>query len=570
VGGGTYSADFPVTPSAFDPTHDPFSGIPLADVYVAKLEPGGGTLTFATYLGGSNGDGLTFLDVSSDGTTTLGGWTGSPNFPTTPGAFSQVIKLTDAFVARLAPDGASLVWSTSLGGSASEATVIGGGTGLPDGSVVIGGETYSDDFPITTGPAKNGFTDGFISRIAPDGSHLIFSRRLGGSLGGEAVYQVASHPGGRIVVGGHTLSSDFPFTPGAWSEVLVGPFITQLDDTTGEILASTSLGGSNADPLRALAVDAFGNVYAAGYTASTDFPTTPDAFQPVIAPSLGAPDAYVTCLDPDLTTILHSTYYGGNLQEFLDDIDVSPAGLVTIAGVTNSIALPVTPGAFDMSLAGVQGGPQDAFVARFDRELTTLHYASYLGGTGYEYLLEGRVSLDVAPDGRVAVALGTASADFPVTPGALDTHLDGETDAAVLLMDLLPAGVARVGASTPGGFGPLFMGVTAQPKVGSEIFAVHCSGAPPSSPRGLLLLALAAADAPSKAGGADLWLDPSTLFALVPAGSDAYGYAEVPLRVPTDPATVGVQAAGQFAWRDPGAVPGPWSASNALLMTVQP
>lgn len=572
VGGGTLSADFPVTPGAFDPTYDPFSGVSLYDVYVARLEPDGDALCFASYLGGSNGDLLTFLDVAADGTTTLGGYTASTSFPTTPGAFSQQLKLSDAFVTRLAPDGASLLWSTFLGGSASEFTVIGGGVVLPDGSVVIGGETYSDDFPVTTGPAKNGLTDAFVTRLAADGSGIVFSRRLGGSCAGcagESVGQVAWYPG-RIVVGGSTLSADFPFTPGAWSEILVGPFITQLDDTTGEILASTSLGGSNADPLRGLAVDAFGNVYAAGHTQSTDFPATPDAFQPGIAPSLGAPDAYVTCLDPDLTTILHSTFYGGNLQEFLDDIEVSPSGLVTITGLTNSAALPVTPGAIDTALNGVQGGPHDAFIARFDRELTALHYGSYLGGTGKEWLTSGRVSLDVGSDGRVAVALGTASPDFPVTPGSFDTHLDGVTDAAVLLMDLLPAGVARVGASTPGSFGLLPMGVTAMPQVGSETFAVHCGNVPPDSSRGLLLLALGAADAPLQAGGAGLWLDPATLFAIVPVTSDAYGYVEVALRVPTDPALAGVQAAGQFAWRDPGGAPGLWSASNALLMTLQP
>jgi Beta-propeller repeat len=567
VAGETWSSDFPTTPGAFDPTFNPSGGgVKLTDVFVCRFAPGGSTLSFATYLGGNNGDLLASLHVDATGVMTLTGWTASADFPTTPGAFSTSSSSTDAFVARLAADGGSLVWSTLLGGSLSEFAKA--GVVASDNSVVVVGTTYSHDFPTTTGRAfAGGDYDGFVARLAADGTSLVFSTLLGGKEN-DTIDAVAWQSAGHLVCAGGTGSPDFPYTPGSWSQAPKGSFVGTLDDETGQILAMTAFGGSIGAPVRDAAIDSLGNIYVAGLTQSSDLPTTPDAFQPLIAPSLGAPDGYVACFDPTLSSVLHCTYLGGNLQDWITSLQVDGAGLVTVAGITNSAAFPVTPGAFTTQLHGGQG-QYDAFVSRLDRKLAHLQYSTFLGGNDTENLTSGKAALDVAPDGRVAVAVGTLSPDFPVTAGAYSTTLAGSADAAVVVMDLLPAGAQKVGTSTAGCLGPLVMGVSAMAQVGSSDFAVTCTGAPPSSPRGLLLLSLAALGTPITAAGVALWVDPATLLTISPVSSDAYGYAQVPLRIPDTPAMVGLQAAGQFAWRDP-CQPAGFSASNGLLVTVQP
>lgn len=571
VTGETWSPDFPVTAQVFDPTYDP-GGVNVDDIFVCRFGADGSSLEFATYLGGSNSDLVRSADVSPNGEITIVGWTGSSTFPTTPGACFETKADAfhpDAFVTRMAADGSALVWSTFVGGTLAD--VVTSGELLPDGSVLVAGITDSIDYPHTIGNVRSGLgNNGFVTRVSSDGASLVFSRYIGGSAN-DSVNSLAWHPTGQVGIAGGTQSLDFPYTAGAWSHAALGAYVALLDDTSGQLQAVSAFGGSNGDGMDAAAFDTFGNLYIAGQSLSTDLPTTGESFQPHIAPSLQSQDGYIACFDSTLSSVLHCTYLGGNLQDWIDSLHVDSAGLVTVAGVTNSAFFPVTPGAFTTTLHGGQG-QYDAFVARLDRNLSKLHYSTFIGGMGTENLGSGggKNVADVAPDGRVAMAIGTASTDFPVTPGAFSTTLAGPTDAAVLVMNLLPLGIEKVGTSTPGFNGPLVMGVTAMPKVGSKIFALNCTGAPPKSTRGFLALSLATAPAALPVGGIDLWLDPALLIAVAPVTSDEYGHVEVPLRIPPDPSLAGLQVAGQFAWSDDASPGGKFSASNALAVTVQP
>lgn len=574
VAGNTYSLDFPVTPNALDILNEQSSGAPAkVDMYICRFSPDGTELLFATYLGGDGGEGPTNILPAADGTLTVVGGSSSNDYPVTPGVLKSELgsgpgfSHVDTVVTRLTADGGTVIWSTFLGGSKSESTIQ--GVLLPDGSVVVSGATSSVDFPTTDGSTYGGgYNDGFLCRVSHDGSSLVFSGYFGMQGETNSMGPVAWHPDGILAVGATTTATDFPFTPGTFSHRNTGFLVLTKDDTTGALLRVTAIGGEAGDSIRAIAFDQQRNVYIAGLTNSDDFPTTPDAYQPVIAPSFGAQDGFVSVFDPDLNHLLHSTFLGGNLQDWIESMVVGPSGLVTVAGITNSKFFPTTPGSFDTTLNGFQG-QYDAFVARLDRKLQDLQYGAFVGGTGVEFLLDGKVALDVGADGRVALAVGTNSTDFPVTPGAFSTALSGETDAAVLVTDLLPSGVVKVGAATPGVAGPPIMGVTAMPQVDGD-FALWCAQAPADSPFGLLLLSLASLPRALPAGGAALWVDPSALLLLAPVTSDDYGYVEVPVRVPSDPLLAGFTAAGQFAWKDPQADGGAFSASHALEITLQP
>ena len=573
IGGTTESGDFPASAGAFDPTANPClpsCGGGIDDVFAARVSGDGSAVVWATYLGGTLSDHAATMHVGLDGEVTVFGWSGSTDFPTTQGVVQPIAPSQgipgDGFVTRLTADGSHLVYSTYFGGV--DLDVLEAGAVAPDGTILVAGSTTSASLPAVNGPSAgaSALSDVFVARLLPDASGVVFSIQLEGkSIDNGRDVDVLSD--GRVVVVGNTLSDDFPYTPGAFGTTTVSGFVATLDGGSGALLACTALGGEGSDVLYQVKVDAFDRIFVAGQTTSQDFPTTPDAYQTSVLST--TTDGFVSCFDPSLATLLHSTCFGSVGSDAIRALHLSPSGLVTVGGWTGSPFLPVTPGAFDTTLGG-PSATADAFVARLDRNLTTLHYCTYLGGIGTENLSQGHTAVDVAPDGRVAVAVGTASADFPVTPGAIDTQLSGNTDAAVLVMDLLPTGVQRVGTSTPGSAGPLPMGVTSQPYIGSETFALHGGGAPPGSHRGLLLLSLEAPGQPVTLGGAALWVDPATLFLVLPVHSDSYGYVQVPLRMPTDPAAAGLQACGQFAWRDPGAMPGPWAASHALRITLQP
>src|SRR5262249_50593215 len=142
----TYSADFPTTSGAYDTTFNGF----VKDAVVAKLDPSGSTLVWSTFLGGSGDDWAFALALDATGAVTVGGGTGSSDFPTTPGADDTTSNGGgDAFVAKLDASGSTLVWSTFLGGSSSDYTEA---LALDaSGAVVVVGATYSSDFPTTPG-----------------------------------------------------------------------------------------------------------------------------------------------------------------------------------------------------------------------------------------------------------------------------------------------------------------------------------------------------------------------------------------------------------------------------------
>jgi hypothetical protein len=170
VAGDTRSADFPTTPGAFDTTH---GGSDEFDGFVAKLNPGGGSLAYSTFLGGAGFERAAGIALPGDGTAVVTGSTGSPEYPVTAGGFDQTLDgVADAFVTTLEAAGSGLVDSTFLGGSSSD---VGTAVGLADtGAIHVTGGTLSADFPTTPGAFDTRFNgkgaveaDAFATKLAP-------------------------------------------------------------------------------------------------------------------------------------------------------------------------------------------------------------------------------------------------------------------------------------------------------------------------------------------------------------------------------------------------------------------
>src|SRR5208337_3392544 len=187
---------------------------------------------------------------------------------------------------------------------------------------------------------------------------LVYSTFLGGSgdpnaalVGGES-NAIAVDAAGNAYVAGQTFSGDFPVTQGAFqtSNYAAGQntaFVAKLNPTGTALVYSTYLGGSYGESANAIAVDAAGNAYVAGQTASTDFPVTPGAFQ-TTNHAAGGPTAFVAKLNPTGTGLVYSTYLGGSVFDSANAIAVDAAGNGSVAGHTGSTDSPVTQGAFQV------------------------------------------------------------------------------------------------------------------------------------------------------------------------------------------------------------------------------
>ncbi len=264
---------------------------------------------------------------------------------------------------------------------------------------------------------------------------LVFSTYLGGSAS-DNMFASDMDASGNIVITGNTGSSDFPFTSGAYDTSYNNGgdvFVAKLAADGSSVLWATFLGGSGGDNGEGVAFDSSGNVYVVGSTdTGSSFPTTPGAYDTTASP-FG--DAFLAKLSADGGQLLYATLYGGGATDIARDVAVNANNEAILAGVTSSTDLTV-PGAFQPNAGGGASYFTDAWIARFTNTGAGLAYASYLGGDVIEDAHD--VALDAS--GNAYVVGSASSANFPVTPGAWDTSLQGGGDAFVAKFDTTASG----------------------------------------------------------------------------------------------------------------------------------
>jgi Beta-propeller repeat len=360
VTGGTTSFDFPTTPGSYQPF---MRGI--WDGFVTKLNTSGSMLVYSTYLGGTDADAAYAIALDSTGNAYVTGLTRSSNFPTTAlGPQPTFGGDNDGFAAKLSADGSALVYSTYLGGTATDL-----GTAIavdPLGNACVSGFTDSSDFPVTVGafqPNYGGGRDTFVTKLNASGSAFIYSTYLGGSsddahYGGDIFGGIAADESGNAYVTGTTSSTDFPTTPGSFQPTLGGPgavnaFVAKLNATGTGLVYSTYLGGMYGEYGNDITVNAAGEAYITGPASSPDFPTTPDALQ-----TTGS--SFVTKLNATGFGLIFSTRFGVGMYPY--SLALDSTGSMYVTGYTYSTEEVVTPGAFQT----VNRGDADAFVAKIN------------------------------------------------------------------------------------------------------------------------------------------------------------------------------------------------------------
>lgn len=424
IAGQTDSAQLPVTPGAFQSARSMRPG------FLAMFNPDGASLAFCTYVGGSYWDKFTAVAVDASGVYAAGQAT-SPDFPVTEGVFQTQMRGTDAVIAKLSLDGTQLLYSSFLGGSG--ATQINGLAVDAAGNVYAVGHTSAKNLKISEGALQpaygGGALDAFIAKVSPPGDALAYLSYLGGSSRTSAS-AVALDPWGNILIVGETSSTDLAVTADAAQPSYGGgasdAFIVKLAAGSMERLYTSYLGGSGEDEAYAAAAGPAGEMLAAGRTASANFPVTPGAAQATLSP--GGFDGFTAKWD-GASALTYATYAGGAGFSFDEEalaVAVDSGGNAYVTGRTYSADFPVTPGSSQTAYGS--GLQSDAFVTKIAPDGSTLVYSTYLGGSGED---RGN-AIAVDADSRAVVVGMTASTDSPVTTGALQTKLGGQSSAFVV------------------------------------------------------------------------------------------------------------------------------------------
>jgi uncharacterized repeat protein (TIGR01451 family) len=432
VMGSTVSSDFPTTSGAFQSTGASSNG--SEDGFVTKLNAAGSSILYSTYLGGSGGDECRAIAINSLGEAYITGGTQSSDFPTTSGAYQTVLGsgYHDAFVTKLNTTGTALAFSTFIGGSSATAHDLALDSA---GNVYFVGEAYTGTigggstvftYPVTSNayqstPAADGF-EGFMSEISADGTQLLYSSYLGGSME-DSVIGVALDSSDKVYVAGYTGSDDFPVTSGCAQPVFGGPydtFISKFDLSSSSavsLIYSTYLGGSNLEDPHGIAVDVDGNAYVAGYTTSYDFPVTQTS-------SHGWLSVFVTKLNATGSQFLDSACFG-EVYTYAYGLALDSEGNAYVVGETTSSDFPTTPGSYQTTFG--EGG-SDGFVTKLD--FVTQHA---------DLAIEFSAMPETAPP----------NSQLTYNIGVLNNGPHQAT--SVTLTDELPSGVSFVSASSTQG-----------------------------------------------------------------------------------------------------------------------
>jgi Beta-propeller repeat len=327
--------------------------------------------------------------------------------------------------ANSSASGVSLVFSTYLGGSGNDQ-----GNGIAvdaGGNAYVTGETESTNFP-TQNPfqiSNGGGKDVFVTKLNSTGSGLVYSTYFGES-GTDIGYGIAVDAGGNAYITGYTVSTNFP-TQNPFQDSLSGSsdaFVTKLTSGGNGLIYSTYLGGSSAEYGYGIAVDTEGSAYVTGETWSEDFPTQ-SPFQATFGGGLW--DGFVTKLSNSGSSLVFSTFLGGNSYDEGMGVAVDATGNAYVAGSTYSVNFPTRS-----ALQSLFGGFVDGFVTKFNYAGIELGYSTFLGTSNFDRV-DG---IAVDAQGNASVVGTTNSNNFP-TRNPFQPTKAGVSDAFVLELNSL-------------------------------------------------------------------------------------------------------------------------------------
>jgi hypothetical protein len=377
VGGTTGSVDFPQSPWSIKIRPSTGPPYPLPDCFVAKISPSG-VLVYATVFGGSDVDYAYGIAVDATGCAYVAGRSFSSDYPLTPGAYWTTYS--SSFLSKLNQNGSAFVYSTYV------PTAVVGGLALDSGNNAYVTGNGGGTFPCTTsfgvGSAAfvlklnpTGTAAVYASCLKGNGDST--GQWIAVDSRGDAIITGATYAT-NLPVTSNALQKTYAGNP-------YDGFVAKLSPNGTSLLYSTYLGGSSDDEPRGVAVDGSDNFYVTGFTSSSDFPTTTGAYKTTFNggcdPNSFPADAFVTKFLSD-GTVGYSTYLGGSCDDFGENIAVSRSGRAFVVGWTNSQNFPLTN---DATQPAYGGGPGDAFLSILNPSGSGLELSTYLGGSSLDH-----------------------------------------------------------------------------------------------------------------------------------------------------------------------------------------
>ncbi len=400
---------------------------------------------YSTFVGGTGNDEALALGVTSTGSVVIAGSSSGFDYPTTPGTIERMnAGLSDCIISELDSTLSLLQFSTYLGGVFNDFS--NGLTIDSQNCIYVTGSTESDNFPTTTNAycrSHSGYRtdDCFVLKINPTGTQLVYSSFIGGSYVDEGYSIIANEADSSCSICGSTLSLDYPTTTGTYNPITNGGYdciITKLSMNRSALLFSTYFGGSYdevSNSIIQLRLDQ--SIVFAGYTNSSDFPCSSDAFDSSFH---GGVDAFISRVSHDGSILMKSTYIGGSGGDRIHDIALSQDSIIIAVGVTASSDYPHTENAFDTT----QNGNYDCFVTVINNNLSHLLYSSFFGGT------DNDIGMAVARNSYEIIVTGTTSStNFPTTMNALQQSYSGGSNDCF---------VVRISLDNPNHFYSTFLG----------------------------------------------------------------------------------------------------------------
>jgi hypothetical protein len=317
VTGGTRSAGFPTTATAYQPTR---SGD--TDGFLVKLNSAGSALLYSTFLGGGGTDRISGLAIDGDARVFLDGYTGSADFPTQNAFQNSSGGSFDAFVAKFDTNlsgAASLEFCSYLGGMGDDKAYGIAIDGSNPANYYVVGQTSSSNFPVLNAAqtTSGGNFDAFVAKISGAGSK-VFATYLGGSSDDRGT-GIALNSALEVYVTGFTSSTNFPTVDPlqATNGGGIDAFVAKLNSTGSALLYATYLGGSGTEnsmstvtATNPIVLDNSGNAYVTGYTTSANFRTA----APLQAANAGGQDAFIVKISDGAPASLQfgsSSFSGG-------------------------------------------------------------------------------------------------------------------------------------------------------------------------------------------------------------------------------------------------------------------
>jgi fibronectin type 3 domain-containing protein len=387
------------------------------------------TVAYSTYLGGAGTDEAYDIAVDAGGHAYVTGQTSSVNFPMeNPFQPLHAGGTWDVFVTKFAADGGSIVYSTYLGGTGSDA-----GIRLAvdaDGAAHVGGLTSSSNFPTLNAydNTKSGTWDMFVTKLNPAGSSLAFSTYLEGLDSSDQPLGIFVDAAGRTYVGGTTGSTVFPVVNAFQPTKSTGDdgFVTVFAPAGNVLEFSTYFGGTGTDVVRGIFVDETGSIFIAGSTSSTSgFPL----LNPFQSAPLGGTDGFVAKFAPD-RTLAYSTRLGGDSSDIIYGISVDGDGVAHVAGTTSSANFPTHDG-----IQPFKSSNSDAFMTRLAAAGDALVSSTFYGGPG----VENAYDVAVDADGNTYIAGSGTSTTTILARQAYQTACGG-SGSCIIVAKFSPSG----------------------------------------------------------------------------------------------------------------------------------